>query len=61
MPAPDEKTLLIFSRMFIFSALLVAGYVAIATKQTGVRRALLAALAFVISYSVFWLILRYEP
>jgi hypothetical protein len=61
MPEPDEQTLAIFSRMFIFSALVVAGYVAIATKQTGFRRALLAAIAFVLSYSIFWAILHYEP
>jgi len=47
--------------MFIYSALLVAGYVAIATNQTGVRRAQLAAIAFVLSYSIFWTILRHEP
>ena len=61
MPGHDEQTLVIFSRMFIFSALLVAGYVAIATKQTGFRRALLTAIAFVLSYSTFWAILHYEP
>ena len=61
MPVPDEQTLTTFSRMFIFSALLVAGYVAIATKQTGVRRVLLAAFAFVLSYAIFWAILHYEP
>jgi len=61
MPEPDEQTLAIFSRMFIFSALMVAGYVAIATRQTGLRRVLLAAIAFVLSYSIFWAILHYDP
>jgi len=61
MPEPDEQTLAIFSRMFIFSALMVAGYVSITTRQTGLRRALLAAIAFVLSYSIFWAILHYDP
>jgi len=61
MSGPDEQTLVIFSRMFVFSALVVAGYVAIATKQRGIRRGLLAAIAFALSYAIFWAILRFEP
>ena len=61
MPEHDEQAMVIFSRMFIFSALLVAGYVAIATKQTGVRRFLLSLVAFLLSYAVFWAILHHEP
>jgi len=59
--AADERALVTFSWMFVFSALLVAGYVAVATKQTGIRRALLAGAAFLLSYTIFWAILHYEP
>jgi hypothetical protein len=61
MPGPDEQAMVIFSRMFIFSALMVAGYVAVSTKQRGVRRLLLSLVTFLLSYALFWAILHYEP
>jgi hypothetical protein len=60
MPAADENALRIFSWMFVFSSLLVAGFVAISTRRTGIRRALLVAVAFAVSYAIFWTILRIE-
>jgi hypothetical protein len=61
MPGPDEQAMVTFSRMFIFSALMVAGFVAISTKRRGIRRFLLSLVAFLLSYAVFWAILHYEP
>ena len=54
-----QDSLLIFSMMFIFSALMVAGFVAVTTHQKGVRRLLVSLAAFVFSYALFWLILHY--
>jgi hypothetical protein len=50
---------MLFSRMFVFSALLVAGYVAVATRQKGARRALASFLAFLVSYAVLRGVLYY--
>lgn len=61
MPGPDEHGLLLYSGMFLFSSLMVAGYVAFAVRGSGRRRALLAAIAFGLSYAIFWVVLRLEP
>ncbi len=58
MPVQDEQAMVIFSRMFIFSSLLVAGFVAVMTRQRGVRRWLASGFAFALSYAAFWLILH---
>ncbi len=58
VPVQDEQAMAIFSRMFIFSALLVAGFVAVMTRQRGIRRWLLSGCAFALSYVAFWLILH---
>ena len=58
MPVQDEQAMVIFSRMFIFSSLLVAGFVAVMTRQRGIRRWLLSSFAFALSYAAFWLILH---
>ncbi len=55
----DEHVLGIFSLMFVFSALLVAGYTSVTTKQKGVRRALVSFLAFIASYAFFRALLHY--
>jgi inner membrane protein involved in colicin E2 resistance len=61
MPGPDERSLLLYSGMFLFSSLMIAGYVAFAARGSGRRRALLAAISFAVSYAIFWVILRREP
>jgi hypothetical protein len=61
MNGPDEHSLLLYSGMFLFSSLMVAGYVAFAVRGSNRRRALLAAIAFAVSYALFWVILRLEP
>jgi hypothetical protein len=55
----DAQVLDIFSHMFIFSALMVAGATALFTRQKGLRRALVSLLAFFLSYAVFRIILYY--
>ncbi len=57
-PVQDEQAMIIFSRMFVFSSLLVAGFVFVMTRQRGARRLLFSAIAFAVSYAVFWLILH---
>jgi len=55
----DEHALGIFSLMFVFSALIVAGAAALFTRQKGLCRGLVAILAFVVSYATFRTILYY--
>jgi hypothetical protein len=55
----DEHALGIFSLMFVFSALMVAGAAALSTRQKGLRCGLVAILAFVVSYAIFRTILYY--
>ncbi len=58
--SPEDAHLLdIFSHMFIFSAVMVAGTTALFTRQKGLRRALVSLLAFFLSYAVFQIILYY--
>jgi hypothetical protein len=59
LPQEDEHALGIFSLMFVFSSLVVAGYVAVSTRQKGLRRGLLSILAFIVSYATFRSILYY--
>lgn len=55
----DAHVLDIFSLMFIFSALMVAGATALFTRQKGTRRGLVSVLAFFLSYAAFQVILHY--